>query len=162
LLGSRFVSKVGSFLASAEVLFDTGIQRIAKNLLRQVVGSYLARETSTVQVLHSIKTLALKWRRRCKKATGTIWPPHGPPPAAESDPRFPHHECPHQPPAPNARPYLAGAKLAGAGGGGFMILLASGPGAAMELRRRLAGWEPTGRVYDFRICQEGLRVSTAP
>ena len=40
------------------VLYNTGIRRIAKNLLRQVVRSYLAREVATVQVLHSIKTLA--------------------------------------------------------------------------------------------------------
>ena len=39
------------------VLHSTGLQRMAKNLLRQVVGSYLARELATVQVLHGIKTL---------------------------------------------------------------------------------------------------------
>jgi galactokinase/mevalonate kinase-like predicted kinase len=42
------------------VLFDTGIQRIAKTCCAQIVGSYLAREAPTVQVLHSIKTLALE------------------------------------------------------------------------------------------------------
>src|ERR1035441_3286442 len=40
------------------VLYNTGIQRMAKNLLRQVVASYLAREVETVQALHGIKTLA--------------------------------------------------------------------------------------------------------
>lgn len=145
------------------VLFDTGIQRIAKNLLRQVVGSYLARETSTVQVLHSIKTLALEMAEAMQEGNwdylGRLMDRHW---------RLNQILDSHTTNAPinrllqNARPYLAGAKLAGAGGGGFMILLASGPGAALELRRRLAGWEPTGRVYDFRICEEGLRVSTAP
>ena len=45
---------------SAMVLYYTGIRRIAKGLLQQVVGSYLARETESVQVLHSIKTLAVE------------------------------------------------------------------------------------------------------
>ena len=42
------------------MLYNTGIQRMAKNLLRQVVSRYLARETATIQVLHSIKTLAVE------------------------------------------------------------------------------------------------------
>ena len=42
------------------VLYNTGIQRMAKDLLRQVVSRYLARETATIQVLHSIKTLAME------------------------------------------------------------------------------------------------------
>ncbi len=42
------------------VFYYTGIQRVAKDLLAQVVGSYLAREVATVQVLHSIKTLAVE------------------------------------------------------------------------------------------------------
>ena len=36
-----------------------GIRRIANNLVQQV-GTYLARETPTIQVLHSIKTLAIE------------------------------------------------------------------------------------------------------
>jgi len=35
-------------------------RRIARDLLQQVVGNYLARDTATVQVLHSIKTLAME------------------------------------------------------------------------------------------------------
>ncbi len=51
------------------MLYYTGIQRVARDLLRQVVGRYLARETACVQVLHSIKTLAMEMAR-CKKANG--------------------------------------------------------------------------------------------
>ena len=42
------------------LVYYTGIRRIAKNLLAEVVGRYLARETATVQVLHSIKTLVVE------------------------------------------------------------------------------------------------------
>ncbi len=142
------------------VLFDTGIQRIAKNLLRQVVGSYLARETSTVQVLHSIKTLALEMGEAMREGE---WAHLG----RLIDRHWALNQVldPHTANAPinrllqHARPYLAGAKLAGAGGGGFMMMLASSPEAALELRRRLPEWEPAGRVRDFRIGGEGLRLS---
>jgi galactokinase/mevalonate kinase-like predicted kinase len=41
-------------------LYNAGLQRMARNLLRQVVSSYLARDTATVQALHGIKTLAVE------------------------------------------------------------------------------------------------------
>lgn len=143
------------------VLFDTGIQRMAKNLLRQVVASYLARETSTVQVLHSIKTLALEMAEAMR---GGDWDYLG----RLIDRHWHLNQLldPHTTNKPinrllqNARPYLSGAKLAGAGGGGFMIMLASDPEAATELRRRLPIWEPAGKVHEFRISAEGVRVST--
>ena len=142
------------------VLFDTGIQRIAKNLLRQVVGSYLARETSTVQVLHSIKTLALEMAEAMREGD---WPHLG----RLIDRHWALNQAldPHTANAPinrllqQARPYLAGAKLAGAGGGGFMMMLASSPEAAMDLQRKLPEWEPAGKVCDFQISAEGLRLS---
>ena len=56
------------------------------------------------------------------------------------------------------RPYILGAKLAGAGGGGFLILLGSSTAAAAALRRRLNTRDRAGRVYDFRIATEGLRI----
>lgn len=45
---------------SLTVLYYTRIQRVGRDLLRQVVGRYLARKTACGQVLHSIKTLAME------------------------------------------------------------------------------------------------------
>ena len=50
------------------VLYYTGIRRIAKDLLGQVVGRYLAREVQAVQVLHSIKTLAVEMAYAMKES----------------------------------------------------------------------------------------------
>jgi fucokinase len=136
------------------VLFYTGIQRVAKNLLQQVVSSYLAREVATVQVLHSIKTLAteMAWAM----AEGD-WDHLG-----ELLDR--HWELnkvldPNTTNAPinallrSVRPWTSGAKLAGAGGGGFLILLARDPHAAAALRRELGEG-----VCSFRIAEQGIRV----
>ena len=103
------------------VLYNTGIRRIAKNLLRQVVRSYLAREVATVQVLHSIKTLAAEMAYAMAEGE---WDYLG-----ELLDR--HWELnkvldPNTTNAPinalldRVRPLLSGAKLAGAGGGGFL------------------------------------------
>jgi fucokinase len=61
------------------------------------------------------------------------------------------------------RPRLAGAKLAGAGGGGFLMLLAKSPEHAAELRVQLAGASSDfpGELYEFAIARDGLRVETA-
>ena len=107
------------------ILYYTGIRRIAKGLLQQVVGRYLARETATVQVLHSIKTLAMEMSFAMQEGD---WDYLG----RLLDRHWELNQVldPNTTNAPIngllslVRPYIRGAKLAGAGGGGFMMLLA--------------------------------------
>jgi fucokinase len=141
------------------LLYYTGIQRIARNLLVQVVGRYLSREVATIQVLHSIKTLA----NEMAYAMGDgEWEYLG-------DLLNRHWELnqildPHTTNAPlNAfleefAPWISGAKLAGAGGGGFFMLLARNPQAARELRNKLAESNLPGRLYEYTIAGHGLIV----
>jgi len=147
---------------SLMVLHYTGIRRIARGLLQQVVGGYLARETATVQVLHSIKTLAMEMAHAMREGE---WDHLG-----ELLDRHWELNQVLDPNTTNApintllgavRPYIRGVKLAGAGGGGFLMLLARSQTAAGELRHFLREQEAgsQGRVYEWRIADEGLRVA---
>jgi fucokinase len=135
------------------VLYNTGLQRMAKNLLRQVVGSYLAREVATVQVLHGIQTPAMEMGLAMREGEWSY--------LGQLINR--HWELnqvldPHTTNAPinnilaRVRPFVSGAKLAGAGGGGYLILLAHDPDAAIALRKEL------GQVEAVAIARQGLRV----
>jgi Predicted kinase related to galactokinase and mevalonate kinase len=142
------------------VLFNTGIQRMAKDLLRQIVSRYLARENATIQVLHSIKTLAIEMSYAMAEGD---WKHLG-------DLLSRHWELnqildPNTTNAPinailnRARPYIYGAKLAGAGGGGFLMLIARDPIAAQELKTELSHEaQPHSGVVSFGIAEEGLRI----
>jgi fucokinase len=139
------------------VLCDTGIQRMARDLVRQVVCSYLARETHTVQALHGIKTIATEMAYAMSEGEwdyfGSLMDRHW---------QLNLRMDPHMTNAlidsllASVRPLIAGAKLAGAGGGGFMMMLARGVEEARELRRRLAQ-----RACDWRIAAEGLRWTSS-
>lgn len=143
------------------VLFYTGIRRIARDLLQQVVGRYLARETNSVQVLHSLKTLAMEMAYALEEGD---WEHLGQ--------LLDRHWALNQVLDPNTtnapisallkavRPYIAGAKLAGAGGGGFLMLLTRDEAAAAQLKAFLAQSDAAagGSVYNWRIAAEGLRV----
>jgi len=144
------------------VLYNTGLQRMAKDLLRQVVTRYLARETATVQVLHSIKTLAVEMSYAMVegdwKHLGELLDRHW---------QLNQVLDPNTANAPinallnRARPYIFGAKLAGAGGGGFLMLLARDPEAAAHLRAALAqDASHRGVPVPYRIAEDGLRVQT--
>jgi fucokinase len=147
------------------LLYYTGIRRMAKGLLTQVVGKYLAREVATVQVLHSIKTLASEMGyAMCEGEWDYLGSLIGR-----------HWELnqvldPHTINAPIAailrriRPHLAGAKLAGAGGGGFLMLLAKSPADADALREQLGTRSPElpGELYEFAVARSGLRVERSP
>ena len=144
------------------VLYNTGIQRVAKDLLRQVVSRYLARETATIQVLHSIKTLAVEMSYAMAegdwKHLGELLDRHW-----KLNQILDRHttNAPINAILDRARPYIHGAKLAGAGGGGFLLLLARDAGAAAALRAALAREGPErGACVDYRIAGEGLRVKT--
>jgi fucokinase len=135
------------------VLCYTGIRRMAKNLLKQVVTSYLAREVATVQVLHSIKTLAMEMAYAMGEGE---WEYLG----QLLDRHWELNKVldPNTTNAPinrlldEVRPYVHGVKLAGAGGGGFMILLARDADAAARLKKILGP-----NVFACRVSEQGLR-----
>jgi fucokinase / fucose-1-phosphate guanylyltransferase len=144
------------------LLYNTGIQRMAKDLLRQVVSRYLARETATIQVLHSIKTLAVEMSYAMAegdwKHLGELLDRHW---------QLNQVLDPHTANAPInaildlARPWIYGAKLAGAGGGGFLMMIARDAEAANALRNVLSREAPGGGGFtSYRIAGEGLRVRT--
>lgn len=107
------------------VLLDTGQRRLAKNLLREVMGSWLRRDRKTVAILGDIQILALEGVEALEAGDffelgRLIWR---------------HWELNKQLDAgmtnplidalmDTLRPYLEGAKLAGAGGGGFLVGIA--------------------------------------
>ncbi len=140
------------------LLYYTGIRRIAKNLLAQVVASYLAREVATVQVLHSIKTLAMEMAYAMREGD---WDYLG----RTMNRHWELNQIldPHTTSAPiNAllaemHPYVAGAKLAGAGGGGFLMLVCRDEEAAATLVRKMNG-RGGGRFYSFEIAPRGLHA----
>ncbi|MGB7762600.1 MAG: L-fucokinase [Bryobacteraceae bacterium] len=139
------------------VFYYTGIRRIAKDLLGQVVGRYLAREVKTVQVLHSIKTLAMEMAYAMKESDwdylGSLLDRHW---------QLNQILDPHTTNAPinalleRVRPYVSGAKLAGAGGGGFLMLLARTPDHAADLRRLLESLPGPGALYEWAVAPLGL------
>jgi fucokinase len=144
------------------VLCNTGIQRMAKNLLRQVVSRYLARETAAIQVLHSIKTLAVEMSYAMAegewKHLGQLLDRHW---------QLNQLLDPHTTNAPiaailnRARPWIHGAKLAGAGGGGFLLLMARDAEAATALRAELNSVAGLKSAFvSYRIAQEGLRIQS--
>jgi fucokinase len=148
------------------VLYYTGIQRVARDLLRQVVGRYLARETACVQVLHSIKTLAMEMAYAMQEGEwahlGALLNRHWEL-NKTLDPNTAN--APINALLDSARPYLHGAKLAGAGGGGFLIMVARDPDAAQELKALFRAQDSQGgSVPDWSIASEGMRVtrSAAP
>jgi len=143
------------------VLYYTGIRRIARNLVQEVVGRYLARETKCVQILHSLKSLAVEMAHALQEGDwdhlGRLLNRHW------------HLNQILDPNTTNAqissvleqvRPLIRGAKLAGAGGGGFLILVARSPETAQELRQSLRGDRAgkRGGVFECKIATEGLRV----
>jgi fucokinase len=143
------------------VLYYTGMRRIARDLVQQVVGRYLARETKCVQILHSIKSLAVEMTYALQEGDwdhlGSLLDRHWRLNQV-LDPKTTNAQISSV--LEQVRPLIRGAKLAGAGGGGFLILVARSPEAAQELRMSMQGdyGGMHGAVFDCRIATEGLRV----
>jgi galactokinase/mevalonate kinase-like predicted kinase len=59
------------------------------------------------------------------------------------------------------QPWVAGQKLPGAGGGGFMLILAKDEEAALRIRQEMTQnpVNPRGRFLDFNISETGFQVT---
>jgi fucokinase len=145
------------------LLYYTGLTRIAKNILEEIVGGYLNRDHAILDALAEEHTAAraiadamsrkdiaafgacvdAAWalqKRLCQTVTN---------PAIESL-------------LARVRPYVYGMRISGAGSGGFLLMICKSPSDAAQVRRLLEG-EPLNersRFFDFEVNNAGLEVTT--
>lgn len=145
------------------LLYYTGITRLAKNILRQIVGKYLDRQRSTMsclcQELEVARCIQEAMSRKDPEAFGhyvdVAW-------------RLQKQLCSE---VTNEhierllhmiRPHIHGARILGAGSGGFMLMICKSPHDASLIRERLLK-EPLNnraRFFDFEVNDKGLEVTT--
>ena len=157
----QLASAVMDELHSRLVLFYTGKRRLAKNILRTIMGRWLSRDPLVVYVLSRIKDIACEMKEclldgdlhRFGKLMAEHWELN-----KLMDPKTTDADIERLFAA--ARPYCVGGKLAGAGGGGFMILLAKDAGAVRALCQALAeGSGGQGRAFAFELDLQGPSAS---
>ena len=144
------------------LLYYTGITRLARNILEKVVGSYLDRQRHAMATLRQIYAsagqVAEAMSRKDIVSFGNLidhtWQlnvqldPDSSNPAVEEL-------------LARVRPYVYGAKLLGAGGGGFLLMVAKSPEHAKEIRQMLENDPPNerARFFDYSVNTDGLTVT---
>ena len=145
------------------MLYYTGITRLAKNILAQVVGSYLDRDRAVMQTLaeeHLVahctaealsrhdaaalgRYLDRAWELHQRLCTGTT-----------------NDEIEGL--LARVRPYVYGMRLAGAGGGGFLLMVCKSPRHAADAREDLERHPPNDRArfFEYAVNHTGLEVAT--
>ena len=144
------------------LLYYTGLRRLAKNILRNVVGNYLDHNRgsmATLRKLHKLpplimEAMASKNMKQFGEMIDLAWrlnkqidPDSTNPVIEEILNKF--------------KPYMYGAKLLGAGGGGFLLVICKSPGDAEAARSLMksAPPNPLARFFDYEINHEGLVVT---
>ncbi len=149
-------------LRPCHLLYYTGITRTAKNILTEIVRGMFLNSTEHLSLLNDMKAHAMSmfetlqlgdftkyghllrqtWMQNKTLDTGTN------PPAVE--------ELCHR-----VDDLCLGYKLPGAGGGGFMYMVAKDPQAAMRIREQLTQnpLSPNARFVEMSISHTGLQVS---
>jgi fucokinase len=144
------------------LLYYTGVTRLAKNILQQVVGRYLNRQRAAMATLKQIHTIAEEVTDALiRKDIATFghlvdvaWQLN-----KQLDPNSSNGEIESL--FERVRPFIYSAKLLGAGGGGFMLMICKSAGDAQSVREMLEAEPPNerARFFDFNISNEGLIVT---
>jgi galactokinase/mevalonate kinase-like predicted kinase len=144
------------------LLYYTGLRRLAKNILADVVGKYLNRDREAMRILRELHDfpplMAEAMSRKSVEEFGRLlndaWglkkglDPESTTPMIESILR-------------RVAGRIFGATLLGAGGGGFLLLVCRSEADAQEVRRTLTHNPPNtrARFFEFDVNQEGLVVT---
>jgi fucokinase len=150
------------FNGGTTLLYYTGITRLAKNILQQVVGRYLNRDRQAMGTLKQIHTLPpLVADAMARKNAGDFgrlidvaWRLN-----KQLDPNSTNTEIDTM--LARVAPHLHGAKLLGAGGGGFLLMVCKSPTDAAIVRQMLTDQPPNARArfFDFSLNRTGLAVN---
>lgn len=144
------------------LLYYTGITRLAKNILQNVVGRYLNRERAAMATLERIhafpsRVAGAMARHDLKdfgRALAAAWELK-----KQIDPGSTNEQI--EALLRRIEPRAYGAKLMGAGGGGFLLIVCKSPEDARALRAELESGPPNprARFFDFNLSNEGLVVT---
>jgi len=147
---------------SCHLLFYTGITRTAKNILTEIVRRMFLNNHDQLQLLRSMKEHAIDMYEaiqrndfvRMGKLMAKTWEQNQlldsgtNPPEVEKLTRMIHDYC-------------LGYKLPGAGGGGYLYMVAKDPEAAARIRQTLLAnrLNSNARFVDMQLSGTGLQVS---
>lgn len=144
------------------LLYYTGLRRLAKNILHDVVGRYLDRDRAAVETLRAIhafpprlaEAMAAKDVVRFGALVEAAW-------GLKKDLDPDSTNAVIESVLDSARPRLAGATLLGAGGGGFLLFVSGSAADAAAVRSGLESAPPNDRArfFDFRVSEDGLIVT---
>jgi galactokinase/mevalonate kinase-like predicted kinase len=144
------------------LLYYTGITRVAKTILHEIVRGMLLNSHSHVEKLFAIRRHAVgayesiqreNWSALCE-VIQTSW---------ELNQALDRGTNPPEVAAilASIRDWTAGVKLLGAGGGGYMLLLAKDEIAAGRIRAQLTAQPPNprARFVNYSISPSGLQIT---
>ncbi|MDD5199882.1 MAG: bifunctional fucokinase/fucose-1-phosphate guanylyltransferase [Terrimicrobiaceae bacterium] len=144
------------------LLYYTGLRRVAKDILQEVVRGMFLNRAPQLRILAAIKHQAYRtfeaiqrndWDALCAAVAGS-W---------ELNQRLDAGTNPPEVAGIFARVSgdLAGGKLLGAGGGGYLLMLAKDPDAAVRIRETLTSKPPNSRArfVNFEISETGMQVT---
>lgn len=152
----------GHPLAARTLLYYTGQRRLARDILQNVVARYLARDRRLLRTIHRIKAGALEAAAALRAGDAEAF--------VRSVAGYWELKQSLDPGATNpgieaiinaVKPDLAAAELPGAGGGGFIVMIARDDRAAARIRDRLTRRPPNSlaRFYEFAVDTKGLSVA---
>ena len=144
------------------LLYFTGQKRLAKDILHNVLSRYLAREPEVMTVIARLKAGAVTAKHALEvndiRAFGACLAEYWELKKA-LDPGSTNDNI--EKIIARVQPYLTACSLCGAGGGGFMLMLARDEAATHHIRRVLTENAPNqhARFFDFAIDSHGLAVT---
>ena len=157
-----FDLRPGSALRERTLLYYTGQKRMARHILHNVVRQYLARDPATLRTIDELKEAALEMKANLDAQDVDAF--------AEGIERYWTLKKQIDPGSSNPQieallksvnRWTAGRMLPGAGGGGFIFLVARDPDAARQIRRHLKEFPPNrlARFFDYDVDQTGVKVT---
>ncbi len=147
------------------IIVYTGQRRLAKRILRDIMGAYILRDKNVVSSLYCIQDIAVSMRDALIQGDLEL--------VGQLMTRHWRINKSMDPGSTNAfidlifnvcRPYIYGGKLCGAGGGGFMELIAKDKESVGRLNNVLQEEFPSSnvRIWPSRIVDKSLIIETTP
>jgi len=144
------------------LLYYTGIRRLAKNILRTVVGRYLDRDAEAMETMAELHAFPPRMAEAMSRKDGCrfgefidlAWRLN-----KRIDPESTTPEIEEI--LARIRRRIYGAKLLGAGGGGFLLLVCRSEADAAAVRKILETHPPNprARFFSYEIGDRGLQVT---